>query len=340
MKGFEHGINLGGWLSQCIHTKEHYDSFIHEDDIKTIKNWGLDHVRIPVDYNLVQNKDGSFKEEGFVYIQNAINWCKSNDINIILDLHKTAGYSFDVGENEGGFFDNEKYQEMFYTLWEEFSKRYSKYEDMLQFELLNEVTDKEYSERWNSISRKCVERIRKIAPTIKILVGSYWNNSFDALRDLDSPYDKNIIYNFHCYEPLVFTHQGGEWVSPKMTKDIKFALSSPFSLYQSKTLEVVKPDCANFTRFNQNETVTPEYFETIFADALKVAKERNVELYCGEYGVIDCASPEEALEWYRMITTVLNRHNIGRAAWSYKQMNFGISDKWMDSIRPELLKLL
>lgn len=340
MKGFEHGINLGGWLSQCVHTKEHYDSFIHEQDLKVIKEWNMDHVRVPVDYNLVQKKDGTFMEEGFVYIQNAIDWCKANNLNMILDLHKTAGYSFDEGEKETGFFDNPKYQEQFYVLWEEFAKRFSKYESMLQFELLNEVTDKAYSGRWNAIVKNCIERIRKIAPTIKILVGSYWNNSFDAIRDLDAPYDKNIIYNFHCYEPLVFTHQGGEWVSKKMTRDFKFPLESPFSLYQSKTLEVVKPDCANFTCFNQDETVTAKYFETILQDALNVAKERNVELYCGEYGVIDRANPEEALKWYKMFTSVLDKYGIGRAAWSYKKMDFGLSDEWLEPVRSELLKLL
>ena len=36
LEGFQHGINLGGWLSQCVHTREHYDSFIGEEDIRRI----------------------------------------------------------------------------------------------------------------------------------------------------------------------------------------------------------------------------------------------------------------------------------------------------------------
>jgi hypothetical protein len=28
VRGLMHGINFGGWLSQCVHTKEHYDTFI------------------------------------------------------------------------------------------------------------------------------------------------------------------------------------------------------------------------------------------------------------------------------------------------------------------------
>ena len=56
--------------------------------------------------------------------------------------------------------------------------------------------------------------------------------------------------------------------------------------------------------------------------------------------MIDVVSPEEALEWYRVINKVLDRHGISRAAWSYKQMDFGISDGRMDGVREELIKCL
>lgn len=338
--GFMKGVNLGGWLSQCDHKKETYDNWIKESDIKTISQWGLDHVRLPVDYNLVETDEGAYKEDGFAYIQTAIDWCKKYNLNLVLDLHKTCGYSFHEGYNESGFFVNEDLQERFYKLWEQFANRYSKYEDMICFELLNEVTSPSYSDTWNKIVKNCIARIRKISPTVKILVGGYWNNSFDALKDLDKPADENIIYNFHCYEPLLFTHQAGLWVSPNMTADFRWPLQSKFEDYQKETIVKIKPDCANFTRFNPNDTVTKEFFETIFTGALKVAEERNVTLYCGEYGVIDQANPEEALKWYKMIHEILEKHNIGRAAWSYKGMNFGLSDSWLDSVRDELLKNL
>ena len=49
-EGFTKGINLGGWLSQCDHTKERHETFITEEDIRNISLWGVDHVRVPVDY--------------------------------------------------------------------------------------------------------------------------------------------------------------------------------------------------------------------------------------------------------------------------------------------------
>ena len=342
--GFMHGVNLGGWYSQCNHTEDRYDNFIKEEDFKTISSWGMDHIRLPIDYNLVETADGKRIEKGFDRIQQAINWCKNNNLNMILDLHKTAGFSFDAGENENGFFDNPAYQERFYKLWEDLASHFTHAFDgtnnEICFELLNEVTDQSYCKKWNAIARTCIERIRKYAPTTKILVGSYWNNSLAAVKDLDAPYDENIVYNFHTYEPLVFTHQGAPWVGKNMNIDFRFPLKSTFAEYQEKTDEKVGQIGISFRMFDQNATVDENYFESIFAEAVKIAEERNVLLYCGEYGVIDRASCEDTLEWYRLISSVFNRHGIGRAAWSYKQMDFGLSDSRLDCIRSELSKYL
>ena len=76
-EGFQNGINLGGWLSQCEHTKEHYDTFIKETDIEQIAAWGLDHIRVPVDYELIQEEDGTYIEYGFSYIDDCIKWCQN-----------------------------------------------------------------------------------------------------------------------------------------------------------------------------------------------------------------------------------------------------------------------
>ena len=78
----------------------------------------------------------------------------------------------------------------------------------------------------------------------------------------------------------------------------------------------------------------------MFAEALKKAEENGTELYCGEYGMIDVASPEDTLKWYKAINEVFEKHNISRSAWSYKEMDFGLSDSRLDSIREELIKYL
>lgn len=343
-KGFMHGVNLGGWFSQCNHTEERYDNFIKEEDFKTISEWGLDHIRLPIDYELVETAKGEPLEKGYERIRLAAQWCKKYNLNMILDLHKTAGYSFDVGYKESGFFDSDALQERFYKLWERLAKNFATIFDgtdrEICFELLNEVTDQSYCKKWNAIAHTCIERVRAIAPSTKILVGSYWNNSLAAVKDLDPPYDENIVYNFHCYEPLVFTHQGAPWVGPQMNPDFRFPLKSKFADYIVKTSEKVGQIGTAYGAFSPDATVDVNYFETIFAEAVKIAEDRNVLLYCGEYGAIDKATPEDTLEWYRLISTVFNNHGIGRAAWSFRQMDFGLSDERLDGIRPELIKYL
>ncbi|MBQ8193885.1 MAG: glycoside hydrolase family 5 protein [Oscillospiraceae bacterium] len=314
IKGFYKGVNLGGWFSQCDYSEDRLDNFITEPDFAKIASWGIDHVRIPVDYNIFENDDGTYSESGFKRIDKAFELCEKYNLNAVLDLHKTAGFSFDsYGESESGFFESEELQERFYRLWEQFAVRYGKLSDRVAFELLNEVTDKSFIDTWNDISCRCIQRIRKYAPDTIILVGSYWNNSVTAVPDLAKPCDDKVVYNFHCYDPLKFTHQGAYWTD-MINKDERFSFDE--------------------------SGITPEYFEEMFSVAIEAAKKNNTSLYCGEYGVINIVSPEDTVKWFRCINSVLEKYGIARSAWSYKEMDFGLSDSRLDSVRGELLKYL
>ena len=341
-KGFTHGINLGGWVSQCPYFTEHYDNFIKEDDIKVIKSWGLDHVRVPIDYELIEEKDGTVIESGYKYIDNVLEWCEAAGLNVLLDLHKTAGFFFHEDQKETGFFSDEKLQERFYYLWERFATRYGNIGENVAFELLNEVTDKDYCDKWNEISNKCIARIRKIAPNVKILVGGYWNNSVEAVKDIAMPADENVIYNFHCYDPLVFTHQGASWIK-EMDVNFRMPFDSTYKQYEEyakKNLNFREGSIVSLGDGDENAVISENYFEHLFAEAFKVAEERNVPLYCGEYGVIDLVGPEDTIKWYKAFSTVLNKYKVGRAAWTYKSMSFGIAGPKFDGLRDELLKYL
>lgn len=337
--GYTKGINLGGWFSQCNHTEERYNTFIQENDIAALAGWGIDHVRLPVDYNLLETERGEYKESGFARLEKAILWCKQYGLKLVLDLHKTAGFSFDAGEREAGFFSSPALQERFYRLWEELTRRYARYADFVAFELLNEVTDKSLSASWNAIATTCIQRIRAVSTDSRrvwILVGGYWNNSIDALADLAVPLDERIVYNFHCYEPLLFTHQGAYWVQG-MPQDFRMKFPAPVQEYKEKAQALGQYSSPILDSLSGG-IVNGEVFDILFAKAVSIAKERNVPLYCGEYGVINLASQEDTTEWYRLINKAFTKYGISRAAWSYKQMDFGISDTetLLERIKPLL----
>ncbi len=322
--GYENGINLGGWFSQCDPSKEHYDNFITEKDFANISKIGFDHVRLPIDYNLLEDENGKPISEGYVYLENTIALCKKYNLNLVLDLHKTAGFSFDSEENENGFFENNFLQERFYKLWEQIAQRFSKYHEFVAFELLNEVTDKAFSDSWNKISKNCIKRIRAISTDVRIIVGGYWNNSIAALKDLIEPYDDKIVYTFHCYEPLIFTHQGAYWIYG-MPADFRLKYPDTIKHY----LELQKKLHLDFNELLSTsgvETVGEEFFDELFAEAVSLAEKRNVPLYCGEYGVINLADNDSRTAWYRAINSSMKKYGISGAIWCYKEMDFGLMD--------------
>ncbi len=295
-------------MSQCDYSLDRLDRFIEDKDFEVIASWGADHVRLPVDYNVAE-----LMEDGIARIRKAVDAAKRCGLNVMLDLHKAPGYSFDAGEQESGFFENREYQERFLKLWERLAEEFGGDHEYVAFDLLNEITDAGFLPAWKRISSECISRIRRFAPDTAIVVGSYDYNDVRAVRDLDAPQDELTAYSFHCYEPHDFTHQGAYW-DPRLDKEKRVAF--------------------------RDSGTTESMFEELFESALEHAAGFGADLYCGEYGVIDVVSPEEALEWYRVINRVFERHGISRAAWSYKEMDFGISDARMDKVRDELTKCL
>ncbi len=311
--GILRGVNLGGWLSQCDYSADRLNNFIKAEDFARIASWGLDHVRIPVDYNVLEDENGSYNAPGWERIDFALAECEKHGLKTVFDLHKTAGFSFDKGEQETGFFSSEVYQERFFRLWEEIARHYGHLSDRLVFELLNEVTEPRFIDAWNLLAKEAIRRIRVYAPNTVVLVGSYHNNAAHAVPELDAPADDRVLYNFHCYEPLAYTHQGAPWVDVlDQSARVAFADSG----------------------------ACEQYFEELFAPALAAAEKNHTSLYCGEYGVIDVVPPADAVKWFRAINAVLERHGIARSVWSYRGMDFGISDSYWDDVRDELLKVL
>ncbi|MDO5558923.1 MAG: cellulase family glycosylhydrolase [Oscillospiraceae bacterium] len=335
--GYKRGVNLGGWLSQTEHTTEHYNTFITENDIRIISGWGMDHVRLPIDYELVKDNDGNDIEEGYTYIDNCLEWCKKYNLNMILDLHKTAGYSFD--EDANSFFYSPDLQVKFIELWDALAQRYGKYHERLVFELLNEVVDDKVEDTWNGIIKKTIPVIRKYAPTIRIIVGGVRNNSVLCVRGLDKPYDENIVYTFHFYEPLIFTHQKAYWVK-KMTEDFETDYPCDLDTYIEQTEKYLPAENGEFYDTIRTKNADKEFIRTSFADALKTAEERNVPIYCGEYGVIDRTSVESALNWFSDMHSVFEEYSISRAVWNYKGKDFGIIDGHYSGVLDKLIKLL
>lgn len=342
-EGYQKGVNLGGWLSQCVsYDREHFDGFITEKDIENIASFGLDHVRVPVDYDVFMKElpEGDVViKEGLSHIDDCIGWCRNHGLNMILDLHKAKGYMFDTNAvaDPDRFFKDEKLQEDFYQTWEMFAERYGKYHEMLAFELLNEVVNPDLQDEWNRIASTAIKRIRAIAPNSIIIIGGVNYNNVFAVSGIDVPIDDKTVLNFHCYEPLCFTHQKAYWVEG-MTEDFDMTYPEPLDVLRAKSEEFSKDHMGAV--FNKCLEEEGEFFDKMFVQAVEYAKEKNVPLYCGEYGVIDRAPLPDTVRWLSDIHDSFEKFGIGRALWNYKNKDFGIMDDHYASVRDEMIKLL
>ena len=319
-EGYMRGINLGGWLSQCAEYSEgHYSSFIAENDIKTISEWGLDHIRLPVDYNVIEDEDGRVLPNGYKHIDDCIEWCEKYGLNVIIDLHKTKGFAFDNTAENNIMFDSHKLQKRFISLWTNIAARYGKNGNVV-FEPLNEVS-KIDGRKWNALISKLLSAIRPFATDKKIIFGGTQWNSVHTLKLLEIPDDKNIVYNFHFYEPFLFTHQHASWLSA--VSDISMRYPGTMEIYR-KTSENI--GCFGSGLKNTDE-MGAEFMDKLISEAVDAAVNADVPLYCGEYGVIDQAVISDTAVWFEDIHSIFEKHGIGRAVWTYKELDFGINDE-------------
>lgn len=337
MDGFGRGINLGGWLSQCRNmTEEHLNTFITAEDIRAIADMGFDHVRLPVDYNAIETEEGAPIESGMRHVDDCVCWCAENGLHLLFDLHKAFGYTFDPLQKDADreiFFHDAALQQRFIALWQRIAARYGQNETVA-FDLLNEVVPLEVAEPWNDIADRTIAAIRPLAPNTWILVGGVRYNNVASVPMLHTPADDRVVYNFHCYDPMIFTHQGAYWVPP--VKDVRIGYPDSMAHYAAVGQSVD----STVPLADRLDEMGPEFFELLFEKAIRHAEQNGAPLYCGEYGVIDQADPESTVRWLRDINEVFDRHGISRALWCYKRMDFGLIDPHYDGVRADMLRAM
>lgn len=331
------GANLGGWLSQCCHKAEHYETFIQEDDLKRISEWGFDHVRVPVDYEVLEDQDANIIEVGYEYVKKLIGWCQKYNLNAVLDLHKAYGYDFnDAGNDEKNtLFAKGDLQDRFVQLWIRMANAFGTYENVA-FELLNEVVEMKNADAWNELIDRTVTEIRKVTTTAPIIYGGIQWNSIKTLKLLAPPRDENIIFTFHLYEPFVFTHQNAWWVE-KMVKDKEVYYPETREYYTE--MSTVLGYQAEVVTKETSEVVGANFIRDMIQEAIDVAEKAGVKLYCGEFGVIDQAPIQDTLRWFKDVNEVFEENHIGWSLWTYKEMDFGLVDEHYDAIREDLISL-
>ena len=297
----------------------------------------MDHVRLPVDYPVLADEEtGEYSEVGVGYIENCLDWCETNGLNLIIDLHKAPGYSFNTLD-ENQLFDNSDLQDRFVDLWATMAERFADIGDRLMFELMNEVVE-ETSDRWNALAHRAIEGIRAVDSERYVVYGGNHYNSVDELENIELVEDDDrIVYTFHFYKPHLFTHQFASWsdVTRLYDQEVQYPGTCP----NLEEFVEEHPEYAGIYERFGDVRLDAEWLAEAMQPAVDFVEQTGLPVYCGEYGVIDRAPSESRVNWYRNVTDLFTTHEIGRACWSYKRMGFGLVDGEGDVVDQEIVKL-
>jgi endoglucanase len=310
------GINLSNWFGVAGpggFTKQHFETAITTQDLVLIHQMGFDYVRLPLDPEpmMRHNDANDISSDYLTDLDAALKMILDQNLSVIIDIHPTDAFKLRLGTDNAAI-------EQFEDFWRALAHHYSSLDaNRVFFEILNEPELSD-SYRWYGIEAKLADAIREGAPQHTIIAaGARWSDD-DDLVFLEPLRDPNVIYNFHYYEPHLFTHQGATWA-------VNFwhyldGLSYPSTPENAAKVAESVPDASNrltIIRYGQDHWDAAR-IDADFNQVAEWAHRWNVPVICNELGVYrKSADPADRAKWITDVRTGLEKYGFGWAMWDY-----------------------
>jgi aryl-phospho-beta-D-glucosidase BglC (GH1 family) len=172
----------------------------------------MNSIRIPFHYKLFTDEDYMGKtvlHDGFLHIDNVVEWCRKQNLYVILDMHDApGGQTGDNIDDSYGFpwlMENEESQQLFCSIWKEIAAHYAGDTVILGYDLLNEPIATYFTDSFTYLNDaleplyfRCIDSIRTVDDNhIVLLGGAQWNSNFRVFKN--SKFDDKMIYTCHRY---------------------------------------------------------------------------------------------------------------------------------------------
>ena len=320
-----HGINASEWFAQVYdpkgYSKEHFQSWTTAQDIALIQAMGFDHIRLSVNPEPMfrHNRADEIPADYLAYLDDAVKQVLDHGLAVVIDLHPDSDFKAKLAHDD--------FVEQFSDYWRALARHYSNLDpDRVFFEILNEP---EMSDRyrWHGIQAKLAAAMRDGAPGHTIIAtGAQWSND-DQLLFLEPLSDPNVIYNFHFYEPHLFTHQGATW-GVNHWHFLK-GLPYPSDPESAEKAAAQQPEALNrlyVVRYGLDHW-DAHRIDAEISQVAEWAKHRGVPVICNEFGVYrKNANPRDRAAWLTDVRTALEKHGMGWTMWDYSG-GFGVVTK-------------
>jgi len=304
---FSRGVNFSKWFESRTFKEIEFTRFT-EQDFANVKSLGADVIRVPVAFhNFIADRENyTLEPELLKYLDAALDWAQNNNIYLIIDNH--SFHPINATDNN--------IDKILIPVWRQLAHHFKNRSRLCIYEILNEphgITD----ERWCEIQSMVIAEIRKIDPKRLIIIGGTGYNSIEKLYSIPAYEDDNLIYTFHFYDPHLFTHQGASWNKPSLVplSGLPFPLgeNSLPAVHETFKGTWVEESLKNYKKDSEFSSLC----ETL-DKAADFSKERNVPVFCGEFGVLMNQSPQEdRVKWYKFVCGELDKRNISWTSWDY-----------------------
>jgi endoglucanase len=333
-KHLRRGINLSMWYAQSSdYSAARLASFTTLADFKLVHDLGFDHVRLSIDpvpliagsQSAVQTEVRSMQPlmldpDAMARLDASVAQITAQGLVVVLDIHPSEDWKKNATNTDEG-------TAQFLLFWISFARHFAATDpEKVYFEVLNEPESVNYY-RWSGELAVAVADIRAQAPHHTIIAtGEDWGG-IDGLRVLVPVRDDDVIYSFHDYEPMEFTHQGATWSTKTLVplRGVPYP-STPENiapLLPGLSDEAARKDLAAYGQQSWNIESMEKRIELAVAWAAKW----HVPVWCGEFGVFRVYAPEaERARWTGDMRKTLEKDGIGWDMWDY-QASFGLVTK-------------
>ena len=200
---------LVGPDSLAVFWKGFLNNYITHADIKYLKRIGVNHVRLPFHYKLFTNDlYMGERNQGFKYFNRLIEWCREEQIYILLDMHcAPGGQTGDNIDDSYGYpylLKSKSSQDLMTEIWVDIAETYKNEPVIIGYDVVNEPIAHYFEDELDDLNHKLFLLYKRITSEIRkvdqhhmiFLNGSVWSGNFDVFEEI---IDDNTVYEFHKY---------------------------------------------------------------------------------------------------------------------------------------------
>lgn len=318
------------------------DSQVSAEEMANLRARGFDFVRLTVGPDIFMASHGRRSRDLASILIDRVSRFREAGLNVVVDLHPTSRHPAYTGErlwDGAGALVFRRYVEIV----GEVSRSLRRFDEGVALELMNEpqAYGLGATPRWRAMTQRMINASRREAPRLPLVVSGAYASAQRGLLEL-APFDQDrLIYTFHHYGPLVFTHQsvidsvgyvsGLPWPAGRGERDAAMAQAAArinadrrLSATQRRDAIAAMREALNtYFERNVNEQTLDAEFDAVgqWADRHGIARGA---ILLGEFGVVRThrqyrgATEDDRTRWLQTIRVAAERNGFAWSVWVYR----------------------